>query len=517
MKRLSIGIQTFSKLIDQDCVYVDKTAIIHDMITSYGYYFLSRPRRFGKSLLVSTLASIFSGNRDLFKSLAIDSLPYDWKQYPVIHISFADIPYTTPEALENGIKICLQRIARSNHVSISGDFSSSQMLQELVIALSEKNPVVLLIDEYDYPILQHLHDLQNAYAVREVLKSFYAVIKGLDQYLRFVFLTGVSKFTQTSIFSGLNNLNDITLDEKFSYLLGYTHEDIITYFESHLIEAAHYYNCSIEQLLIRITEWYDGYLFSDDKSALKIYNPFSVLMFLSKKRFSNYWFATGTPTFLINLFKKYNYAVQDFEKAEATIRELSSFDIENISLKTLLFQTGYLTIRSYNENTGIYSLSYPNKETIESLFEYVFASMTEKSGTLLGNVAVMLLEAFGECNFEKIHALLTKFFASVPYTIKIDQEKYYQTIFYVLFKVIGADIVVEQPTNVGRVDAVIRTKNVIFVIEMKIHETAEDALVQIKERKYYQSYMELGKKVILMGIKFDVELNNVDEIKYEEL
>jgi len=517
MKKLPIGIQTFSDLIQENYVYVDKTKYIFDMIDSGKYYFLSRPRRFGKSLLISTIANIFNGNKELFKNLAINSLPYDWKTYPVIMISFSDIRYTTAETLEQGIMLCLQRIAKPYQIILANELSSGEMLQELVIQLSISGRVVLLIDEYDYPIIQHIHNESSAYAMRETLKAFYSVIKGLDQYLQFCFLTGVSKFSQTSIFSGLNNLNDISLDRKFNELLGYTNNEIITHFQPHLAAAAQYNKCSEEQLLTQITEWYDGYHFTGDQHATKMYNPFSVLLFLSKQVFSNYWFKTGTPTFLINLFKKYNYSMQDFDHIEATENELGAFEIENISLKTLLFQTGYLTIKSYNSLTRNYLLTYPNKETVDSLVEHLFTSLTTKSGLLINNAAVALLHAFEEYNFEKIHMALTQFFASIPYTIKINAEKYYQTIFYVLLKVIGADIIVEQPTNIGRIDAVIQTKDKYFVIEMKINDTADIALKQIKQNKYYQSYQLLNKEIILVGIAFDTTLNNVSEIKHEKL
>ena len=517
MKRLPIGIQTFSKLIETNCVYVDKTTLIHRMITNYDYCFLSRPRRFGKSLLVSTLADIFSGNKELFDGLAISTLPYEWKKHPVVMISFSDIPNTTPEILEEGIKVALQRIAKNNHIVLPEKLASGQMLQELVITLSKEARVVLLIDEYDYPILQHVHNTIDANAIREALKNFYAVIKGLDKYLRFVLLTGVSKFSQTSIFSGLNNLYDITLDRTFNTLLGYTKEEIITNFESYLSEAAQYNECSTEELLEKITEWYDGYLFTAEPDAIKMYNPFSVLLFLSHKTFSNYWFTTGTPTFLINLFKKHNYPLQDFEQVEATSSELNTFDIDNISLKTLLFQTGYLTIEKKNKNTGYYTLTYPNKETIDSLLEHIFASITNKPITYVGNTINNLLQALESANFTKLQELLTTFYAAIPYTIKIDAEKYYQTIFYIVLKMAGADIIVEQPTNIGRIDAVLQTKSTIFVIEMKIDASAESALQQIKNKKYYQPYESLGKNIILVGIAFDTTLNNISEIKHETL
>ena len=299
--------------------------------------------------------------------------------------------------------------------------------------------------------------------------------------------------------------------------MGYTKDEIITHFQPHLAEAAKYNKSSTEECLTHITEWYDGYRFTAEANATKIYNPFSVLLFLSKQVFSNYWFNTGTPTFLINLFKKYNYSMQDFDHIEATESELGSFEIQNISLKTLLFQTGYLTISSYNVHTKNYVLSYPNKETVESLIEYLFTSMTNKSGQLLNNTANTLFRAFEENNFEKIQLILTQFLAAVPYTIKIDAEKYYQTIFYVMLKMAGADIIVEQPTNIGRIDAVIQTTSNCFVIEMKINASAQIALRQIREKKYYQPYESLGKNITLVGIAFDTTMNNISEIKHEAL
>lgn len=517
MKKLSIGIQTFSELIEDNYIYVDKTRIIYEMITSGKYYFLSRPRRFGKSLLVSTLADIFSGKKELFNNLAINSLPYDWKKHPVIMISFAGISSKTPELLENGIKLCLQRIAHEYNIALPENFSSGQMLQELVMQLSTINRVVLLIDEYDYSILKHIHDEQSAYEIREILKDFYSVIKDLDKYFKFCFLTGVSKFSQTSIFSGLNNLNDISLDRKFNTLLGYTYNEIITYFQSYIEEAAHYNKCSIEQLLSQITKWYDGYLFTTDQNATKIYNPYSVLLFFSKQNFSNYWFSTGTPTFLINLIKNVNYSIQDFEQVQATSSELGAFEIENISLKTLLFQTGYLTLSSKSTVNGNYVLTYPNKETVDSLFEYIFASMTQKDGTYLNTTVANMLEALKEINFIKLYDTLTHFFAGIPYTITINQEKYYQSLFYVLFKIAGADIIVESPTNIGRIDTVIKTEKSCFIIEMKINSTADAALQQIKKKKYYQAYTSDHKNIMLVGISFDTKTKNISELKHEKL
>jgi hypothetical protein len=516
-KKLPIGIQTFSEIIQDGYVYIDKTAHIHTLITTGKCYFLARPRRFGKSLLVSTLSEIFSGNKKLFAGLAIESLPYDWKQYPVVSISFSDIDCTNPENLNISLKRYLQRIAKQYQIDLETVNTPGAMLQDLVETLAEHNNVALLIDEYDYAILKHIHNPEMANTMREAIKNFYAIIKGLDKHLKFVFLTGVSKFSKTSIFSGLNNLNDISLDNTYNRLLGYTKDEIIRYFEPYLTEAAHQNKYSMEQLLNEITIWYDGYQFSSQETATKIYNPFSVLLFLEKKQFSNYWFETGTPTFLINLLKANNYPIQDFDQIKATSGELSQFEVDAIDLKTLLFQTGYLTIKSYNNDTRNYMLGFPNKECIDSLAEHIIKSMTTLPGSQLNDVVFLLHKAFEQNTIEQILTILTGLFASVPYTIHIGEEKYYQTIFYLVLKMIGAEIVVEEPTNIGRIDAVIQTKNTCFIIEFKINDSATNALKQIKAKKYYQKYESMGKKIIFIGIAFDTATKNVSDIKHEQL
>lgn len=516
MKRLPIGIQAFSEIIKENYVYIDKTKKLYDLIERGKYYFLARPRRFGKSLLVSTLENIFLAKRELFEGLAIDSLPYDWQQYSVIKISFSDIACATAKDLERGLKLYLRAIAQHYKVEVNERVSPGEMLREMVIKLAKKNKVVILIDEYDYPILQHIHKPSSAEKIREVLKSFYTVIKGLDEYIRFTFLTGVSKFAQTSIFSGLNNLNDISLDDDSNVLLGYTHDEIMIFFKEQVEHTASYHKCSTQELLVQITEWYDGYKFTDDPSAVKMYNPFSVLLFLSKKKFANYWFATGTPTFLLNLIKEVDYPIRDFERIEIAEDDLGAFDIDLLPLETILYQTGYLTIDHRDFKSGNYILTYPNRETATSLVSHIFAAMTRKTKAYLSSSVVSLLHAFEQFDDEKLHVVLTRFYAAVPYTIKIDAEKYYQTIFYLLFKMAGADIIVEEATNIGRIDAVVQTKNNIFVIEMKIDDSADNALKQIKRKKYYQKYESIKKNIVFVGISFDTQIGNVSEIKYQK-
>jgi hypothetical protein len=272
----------------------------------------------------------------------------------------------------------------------------------------------------------------------------------------------------------------------------------------------------MEQLLKEITTWYDGYQFSS-QTTQKIYNPFSVLLFLEKKQFSNYWFETGTPTFLINLLKVNNYPIQDFDHIKATSSDLSQFEVDTIDLKTLLFQTGYLTIKSYNNDTRNYTLGFPNKECIDSLAEHIIKSMTTLPGSQLNDVVFLLRKAFESNTIEQIFTILTGLFASVPYTIHIGEEKYYQTIFYLVLKMIGAEIIVEESTNIGRIDAVIQTKNHCFIVEFKINDSATHALNQIKTKKYYQKYKSTDKKIVLVGIAFDTTTKNVSDIKWEQL
>lgn len=420
-------------------------------------------------------------------------------------------PIRTAELLEDGIKRYLQKIAAGYQLVLK-EGTPGQLLQELIETLARKTTVVLLVDEYDYSILQHIHDRQGAKAIRTVLKSFYGVIKDLDEHLRFVFFTGVSKFPGTSLFSGLNNLEDIGLELEYNTLLGYTSDEIVHYFEGHIAYMADEIGYSKERLLAEIKIWYDGYQFTT-----KMYNPFSVMLCLGKREFSNYWFNTATPSFLINLLEEKNYPIQDFEHMEVTKNNLGAFDIDGIPLGVLLFQTGYLTIKGYNERTGNYVLTYPNKEIADSLVEYIFASMTSKPEAYLNSVVTTLRRAFEEYDFEQIETTLTRLYTHVPYTIHIGEEKYYQTIFYLVFKLTGAVIAAEQPTHDGRIDVVIETFGAYFIIEMKINATAEKALQQIKDKKYYQPYELKGKRIILVGIAFDTTHKNISDLKHEEL
>lgn len=381
-KKLPIGIQTFSKLIEQDYLYIDKTQSIHRLLTQGGhYYFLSRPRRFGKSLLVSTLKEIFSGNRELFKDLWI----YDkiqWTPHPVIHLDFLNISYKTPEILEKSLGDRLVEIASENHIQLPADYDSKAKFARLIKELSSKGDVVILVDEYDKPIIDFIDQPAIAHKNRDYLKDFYSVLKGSDQYIRFAFLTGVSKFSKVSVFSDLNNLDDITLDESFPTLLGCTEDELLFYFEDRIEQLANKTNepaSGNKRTLREIREWYNGYSWD---GAHFIYNPLSLLNLFSRLEYDNYWFTTGTPAFLIKILKERGINIREFESVEVDSSSFETYDIENIGSVSLLFQTGYLTVKKKTIGTGggetLYQLSSPNKEVRDSFLRHFLDSYTPR-------------------------------------------------------------------------------------------------------------------------------------------
>lgn len=366
MKGLPIGIQTFSKLIEGGFIYVDKTEYIHSLFANGGqYYFLSRPRRFGKSLLVSTLKEIFSGNKELFKGLWI----YDkiaWKKHPIIHIDFLGLKYSSKKELAETLDYLVEENAGAHRLKLQ-EKSYDKKFKELIIRLSQKNRVVVLIDEYDKPIIDFVDNEKLALENRDILRSFYSTIKGADEYLQFAFFTGVSKFSRVSVFSGLNNLNDITMDERYATMLGYTQGELESYFQGRIEQMAAGWGISQGELLAKIREWYNGYSWQGKDF---VYNPFSILQFFDKKSFDNYWFSSGTPTFLVKKIKEFDIDTERFEKYETNQFLFDSYDIDRMNVFSLLFQTGYLTVKAIKETSSgsrIYELSYPNREVKESL------------------------------------------------------------------------------------------------------------------------------------------------------
>ena len=365
MKRLPTDVSTFSIMINDGYQYVDKTEQIYSLITRGRYYFLSRPRRFGKSLLVSTLKELFLGNKELFKDLWIGkNTDYNWQEYPIIDLDFSRIPRTNFQELRDGINAELRYIAKSYSVEIEQWNTPEQTLRYLILELAKKSKVVILIDEYDKPILDHIKNIDEAHAQREVLRSFYTVIKGMDQYIHFVLLTGVTKIGQTSVFSGLNNLNDITMKPEAATLLGYTQQELENNFGEYLERFAQKKQTTVQGILDQMRTWYNGYCFT--KNGAKVYNPFSVTYCLHDKDFANYWIKSGTPKFLIDLISKTPEELENIEKKELSTSSLEVFNIEKIHLISVIFQAGYYTIQSYNPETNKYLIGYPNREVQEA-------------------------------------------------------------------------------------------------------------------------------------------------------
>ena len=508
MKKLPIGIQTIEEVIEDGHVYVDKTALIFQLITEGKYYFLSRPRRFGKSLLVSTLKAIFNGDKELFKDCQIYSTDYTWEKHPIIHLDFTQIMTESSQDLGESLKKRLIKIAELYGKSI--EISSPQEgLINLVEKLSEDGKVVVLVDEYDKPLIDNLEQIELAKANRNLLRNFFGTLKGLGRHLRFVFVTGVSKFSQVSLFSGLNNLKDITINPKYATLLGYTEEEIFLFFKGYLKEIEQKQKKTSQEIIELMRCWYNGYGFSRQKST--VYNPFSTLLFLENGEVDNYWFQTATPTFLINQIKKQTYPVDKISGVQVGDTIFNSHDLEKISLISLMWQTGYLTIKSYNSSTRLYCLDYPNEEVKVSFLEYLAEGITNMSMPQAAGCARECAAALHGYNLEEFFAKLKVFFADIPYDMHVSKEKYYQTVFYVIAKLIGLDAQLEVKTNIGRIDMVVITDKLLYIFEFKIDSSAEEALNQISDNKYFEKYVDLKKKPVLVGVNFDAKERNITE------
>ena len=504
MKKLPIGRQEFSELIRDNCIYVDKTKYIFNLFNQK-YYFLSRPRRFGKSLLLNTIKEIFLGNREMFKGLWIyDKI--DWEPYPVIKISFSNIEYKTV-GLSVAISNELDRIAKNHNIRFEANEVDSKF-RALIEQLAREKRVVILIDEYDKPIIDYLDDLSKAEENRDILKNFYSVIKDADKYIRFFFITGVSKFSKVSIFSDLNNLEDITIDENFSTLLGWTKEELDKYFPEYISQVKERYKGVFDDVMPVVKEWYDGYSWDGENF---VYNPVSLLNLFRKRVFNNYWFTTGTPTFLTKKIKNERYTAFDIEDRVINVSLLDKYDLKNMSLLPLLFQTGYLTIKKYDIFRNTITLDYPNKEVADSFSTHILSELTigklDKTDMLL----VDIVSTFTNNNIEKFIGHINTLFRNIPYTIIEEKEKYFHSIFYMVMKLVGFKIESEILTIDGRVDAVVKTDGNIYIIEFKINQSAETAIKQILDKRYAEKYADDKRPKTLLGINFNTEAHRVDD------
>ncbi len=501
MKKIPLATSSFEALIKGGFVYIDKTKIIYDLITHDPFYFLSRPRRFGKTLLISTLKEIFGGNKELFKGLWIDSSDYTWEPHPVISLDFSTLSSSTSEKLERSLISKLSIRAMDHEIDISSVSELADKLELLIGQLAKKNKVVILVDEYDYPIINNVQKPEVLEGNLEVLKNFFTVIKGLSSNLRALFITGVSQIPKASIFSGLNNPNNISLDPVAATLLGYTKEELLTYFSENIAQLALLKNKPEEELLDMIQFWYNGYRFSAKEE--KVYNPFSLHYLFVKKNFANYWFNSATPSFLIELLKKNEYVFEKAEQTPVSGESLSLLTIEDPKLIPLLFQTGYLTISSYDEETQSYTLAYPNYEVQQAYSLSLMASITHKDSDTIREIAQHIRQALIENTMEKLCTLLGSLFARIPYQINKVDEKHYHSMMYLLVMLMPFDSDAEKSTSKGRIDLVIKTPRFIYIFEVKINTPAKAALQQIEDRTYYEEYLTDGRSIILVGIAFN--------------
>jgi len=520
MKRLPVGVQAFETFASRNCVYVDKTEHILRMTDEGMFYFLSRPRRFGKSLLVSVLKCLFQAKRELFDGLRIaEPGRWEWEEHPVIIIDFNGITYDTPENFRLSLTETLTDTAETHGMTLRRSLLKGKF-RELILGLCQKTgmPVVILIDEYDKPIVDHLGRgkaaMETARANRDILKSFFGVLKDTDisPMLRFVFITGVSKFSRVSIFSELNNLRDITMNPDYADMLGYTEEEVGTCFAPYIDGFSRKTHMPGTEVRKKLEHHYDGYRFS--RKNIKVYNPFSVLSSLIETDFGNYWFETGTPTFLVNLLRERDWHLPEIENTEVTESVFSTYDIDDLRPEALLFQTGYLTIKDVRD--GIHSLGYPNHEVRTAFLEILLTSLAEgATGTGISRF-VLLSKYLMEEDFKAFFETVTAIFAAVPYSLNSRRdEAYFHTMFYLMVSASGTDAENEVLSCRGRIDLVMEFPDSVHITEFKCNRSAKAAISQIRKKGYAEKYKQGGKKIFLLGINFSTEKRIPMEWKVE--
>ncbi len=511
MKKLPIGEQTFSELINPTTLYVDKTEHLYNLIKpGRGRYFLSRPRRFGKSLTCSTLATIFSGRKELFKDLWIGQSDYEWKELPVIIFDFSQISHKTPDALVRGLHSALNANAKKYNIELK-EQKLTEKLAELIQTLGQsKGPVVVIIDEYDKPLVNLVDNLKDAQASRDELKDFYGTLKSsdVDANMHFLFVTGVSKFSKVALFSDLNNLDDLTNDNQAAALVGYTDQEVDRYLTEHIQVFADKRKENYEQTRQILKTWYNGYRFTSEN--ITVYNPFSLHNCLKKRDLNNYWFASGTPSFLMKFIAKNPLIASDIENIEGSFfagSNLESFtlDLYYQNYRTLLLQTGYLTFASgYDEDSRGYKVAYPNEEVRYSMTEQIMQFVGGITPEQFGEFGARFRKALAGDDLGSFCKNLENFIKLVPHTIRVDREKFYQQIFFMICVLFGKRPATEVATEEGFMDLLLEGTLCTFVIEFKKDSTPEIALAQIEKKRYWEGYEILKtKKIVLAGITFN--------------
>jgi len=517
MRKLPIGIQTFEEIRRDGYLYVDKTALVYQIVTVGKPYFLSRPRRFGKSLLISTFEAYFEGRKDLFQGLAIERLETKWEQYPVLHLDLNAERYDTKEALEQMLSRNLSLWEdRWGSDAVEGTLSSrfSGVIRRAYENTGKQ--AVVLIDEYDKPLLQAILNEPLLEEYRSILKAFYEVLKSSDRYLRFVFLTGVTKFAQVSVFSDLNQLNDISRDYDYNTLCGITKAELIETFTPEIFRLATVEKLTFEETVLSLEKRYDGYHFCED-TAVGLFNPFSVLNVLQKQKFGNFWFQTGTPTYLVDLLKQSDYDLRLLiGGVEVTASAFSEYRAEANNPLPMIYQSGYLTIKGYDKEVLLYTLAFPNDEVRYAFLSFLVPFYTKITDDETGFHIAQFMRELRAGDVNAFMERLKVFFAGIPYDLSGSTERHYQAIFYVVFTLLGQFVETEVRSARGRADAVVHTPAAIYVFEFKLDGSAEDALKQIDEKGYLIPYALDGRKLVKVGVNFSKETRNVDRYIVEQ-
>ena len=515
LQRLPIGIQGFEKIREEGFLYIDKTRQVYNLTHTNQYYFLSRPRRFGKSLLLSTIKCYYEGNRELFEGLYIATVEKDWKKHPVIYIDLNTEQYDTPEALVNKLNTILCQY-EAKWGSDPSERSLPTRFEGVIRRAREKTGLrtVILVDEYDKPMLQAIGNTELQDAYRATLKGFYGALKSMDEHIQFAMLTGVTKFGKVSVFSDLNNLMDISMDVEYYDICGITEQELLANFPAQIDQLAEANKLTRDECIERLRKRYDGYHF--EETAPGVYNPFSVLNTFKKQKFGSYWFETGTPTYLAYLLRTHNYNLEQMATCQTSAKVLDSIDANSTNPIPVIYQSGYLTIKGFNEEFGIYQLGFPNQEVESGFVDYLMAYYTPLNDTETAFNIQCFVQDVRAGRTEQFLERLRSLFADTPYELVKDLENHYQNVIWIVTKLMGFYVQAEYHTSRGRIDLVLKAPNYCYVMEFKLDGTAEEALAQIKAKDYTLPFQLDGQQIIRVGLNFSKEHRNIERYVVEE-
>lgn len=516
-KKYPLGIQTFSEIAKGNYYYADKTDVVYRLVHYAKYHFLSRPRRFGKSLFVSTLQAYFEGRKELFKGLAIEQLEQEWTEYPVIHLDLSGGKYYSIENLHDILNMILLRQEEKYGIETDKSQAYSARLTHILETAIQKTgkQVVVLIDEYDSPMHDSMKDKVLQDKIRNIMRDFFSPLKEQEKNLRFVLITGISKFSQLSIFSELNNIKNISMKDEYSDICGITKEQLLTDFKDGIEAMAAHNSLTFNETVEKLKEHYDGYHFTPNSPD--IFNPYSIINALDDRDFNSYWFTSGTPTFLIELLQKNGIDMLQLDNLWARDNR---FDVPTDSITDpipVLYQSGYLTIKEYNRKLRMYRLGYPNEEVrqgfSESLYRYYAPTMMGELDTVVYKYREKVLL---EDDIKAFLPYLQTFYDKFPYTIINNNERHYQAVMFTIFSMLGADVKVEEPTPDGRIDMVLKTDTAIYVFELKYNKSADVAIQQIKQKDYAKIYAGDGRKIVKVGLNFSEDRRSLENWKVED-